>query len=77
MLGIELDNKARPESDSVSNQANAEKNDTISELKESLVKLPTLELPNFYGNYKSWISFKQLFQSLILNDNNLSNIQKL
>ena len=76
-LGVELENKTKSESTSVSNQANIEKNGKISESKKSLVKLPALEISNFYGELESWISFKELFQSSILNDNDLSNIQKL
>lgn len=41
-----------------------------------LVKLPNIDLPKFDGNYERWISFKDLFESLVSNAI-LFSIQKL
>lgn len=35
------------------------------------VKLPTIELPKFDGNYELWIPFRDLFESLIASNPNL------
>lgn len=40
------------------------------------VKLPTLTLPTFNGNYEQWLLFKDSFESLINTNENLSEIQK-
>ena len=61
----------------MSNQTNVEKEkDRVSKPKESLVKLPALEILNCYGYLWSWILFKELFQYSILSNNSLSKIQK-
>lgn len=41
------------------------------------VKLPKIELPMFAGNYSEWISFRDLFKSLIHNNAQLDDVQKL
>lgn len=41
------------------------------------VKLPKLELPTFSGSYTDWTNFKDLFQSLVVDNTSLSNVQKL
>lgn len=40
------------------------------------VKLPTINLPNFSGNYEDWFPFHDTFNSLIHNDSSLLDIQK-
>ncbi|KAF8785882.1 hypothetical protein HNY73_011379 [Argiope bruennichi] len=40
-------------------------------------KLPKLELPHFYGDMENWISFKELFQATVINNSELSKIDKL
>ncbi|KAF8778407.1 hypothetical protein HNY73_015131 [Argiope bruennichi] len=40
-------------------------------------KLPKLELPHFYGDMENWISFKELFQAMVINNSELSKIDKL
>ncbi|CAK9799142.1 hypothetical protein ANTPLA_LOCUS1909 [Anthophora plagiata] len=39
------------------------------------VKLPTIQLPSFDGNYSGWIRFKDTFTSLV-HDSELSDVQK-
>ncbi|KAL0810541.1 hypothetical protein ABMA28_010661 [Loxostege sticticalis] len=43
----------------------------------SKVKLPKVNIPNFSGNYSEWNTFRDLFKSLINNNQNLDNVQKL
>ena len=43
---------------------------------ESLVKLPALSIPEFNGNYNEYLQFRDTFDSLIHDNNSLSNIQK-
>lgn len=40
------------------------------------VKLPTIKLPVFKGNYDSWLEFKDTFNSLIHSNSQISEIQK-
>ncbi|XP_071654107.1 uncharacterized protein [Temnothorax longispinosus] len=40
------------------------------------VKLPTLKLPEFSGNYNEWLLFKDAFTSLIHENDTLTEIQK-
>lgn len=42
----------------------------------SISKLPTINLPTFAGNYRDWIYFRDMFSSLVDNDQGLSEIQK-
>lgn len=41
------------------------------------VKLPRIELPTFDGNYEEWTAFYDAFISLIHNNSNLSNVNKM
>ncbi|XP_026731637.1 uncharacterized protein LOC113496572 [Trichoplusia ni] len=51
------------------------KRDSIRDI--CTVKLPKIELPIFTGKYSEWISFRDLFTSLIYNNKHLDDIQKL
>ncbi|XP_018368504.1 PREDICTED: uncharacterized protein LOC108764663, partial [Trachymyrmex cornetzi] len=44
---------------------------------KSSVKLPTITLPTFNGQYSKWMQFKDAFLSLIDKDTTLSEVQKL
>ncbi|GFV85878.1 integrase catalytic domain-containing protein [Trichonephila clavipes] len=46
-------------------------------VKSSVVNLPKLEVPHFYGNCENWISFKELFKSSILHNKSISDLEKL
>ncbi|GFU13914.1 uncharacterized protein TNCV_940881 [Trichonephila clavipes] len=46
-------------------------------VKSSVVNLPKLEVPHFYGNCENWISFKELFKSSILDNQSISDLEKL
>ncbi|XP_034178151.1 uncharacterized protein LOC117603275 [Osmia lignaria lignaria] len=39
-------------------------------------RLPVLELPKFTGNYTDWLSFFDLFSSMILNTSHLKDVEK-
>lgn len=43
----------------------------------SFVKLPKITIPIFSGNYSEWVTFHDLFTSLIHNNDTLDNVQKL
>lgn len=43
----------------------------------SLSHLPRLELPTFDGSYSNWETFRDRFQSMIVVDNYLSNVEKM
>ncbi|XP_050508078.1 uncharacterized protein LOC126885538 [Diabrotica virgifera virgifera] len=43
----------------------------------SNVKLPPISVPTFHGEYSKWVSFYQLFTSLITDNQSISNAQKL
>lgn len=41
------------------------------------VKLPTIEVPSFNGNFETWVSFKDLFTATVANNAQLTPAQKL
>lgn len=43
----------------------------------SFVKLPEICIPKFSGKYSEWQTFKDMFTSLIHNNSNLGNVQKI
>lgn len=51
-----------------------------SESKKSVssspVKLPALKLPNFFGLYEKWLEFRDLYLSLVHDNDQLDEIQK-
>lgn len=49
---------------------------TDNAIKSPNVKLPKISLPVFDGNYQNWITFYDLFSTLIHNNDTLSNIEK-
>lgn len=44
---------------------------------QSFVRLPTINLPSFSGNYDEWPTFEDLFISLVHNNTSISDAQKL
>lgn len=48
-----------------------------SNTKSAQVKLPKITIPTFSGKYTEWITFRDLFVSMIHNNNALDNVQKL
>lgn len=43
----------------------------------SVTKLPPIPIPKFNGNVEQWSSFHDLFNSMVHNKNNISNVQKM
>ena len=41
------------------------------------LKLPLIELPKFSGNYTEWQSFRDLFESIVVDNRTLSQVQRL
>ncbi|XP_046145431.1 uncharacterized protein LOC114881623 [Osmia bicornis bicornis] len=39
--------------------------------------LPKIDLPKFFGDYSCWANFRDLFQSLVIENHSLSNVEKL
>lgn len=46
------------------------------EARSSALKCPRIPLPEFDGTTEKWIKFRDLFESLVHNNNTLSNIEK-
>lgn len=46
-------------------------------IENNYVQLPRIHLPAFSGNYEEWITFKDLFISMVHNNSALSDVQKL
>lgn len=40
------------------------------------VKLPLINLPNFFGTYEGWLPFREGFTALVLGNESLNNVQK-
>jgi len=51
-------------------------NSTRSEMVQSKVRLPQIELPKFSGDYVNWITFRDLFTSLVDKNLSLTKTQK-
>ncbi|XP_077263140.1 uncharacterized protein LOC143898010 [Temnothorax americanus] len=50
---------------------------TISESNPVAIPLPRINLPKFSGQYTEWTNFRDLFESLVASNENLSNVQRL
>lgn len=55
-----------------------EDNDTVKAKVQSVkgIKLPTINIPKFSGNYENWLEFRDTFSSLIHNNASISSVQK-
>ncbi|XP_035455669.2 uncharacterized protein LOC118268519 isoform X2 [Spodoptera frugiperda] len=51
-------------------------NDLSVVARRSNVRLPKINLPHFSGGYKDWLEFKDIYVSLIHEDNTIDNINK-
>jgi len=45
--------------------------------EKSKLKLKPVDIPNFSGDYKKWISFRNVFDSMVHNDKKLDNLEKM
>ncbi|CAG5059136.1 unnamed protein product [Parnassius apollo] len=50
---------------------------TEGKTSSSQVKLPKIIIPTFSGNYLEWVTFRDLFTSLVHNCQSLDNVQKM
>lgn len=50
--------------------------DSQAEISRMRPKLPPISIPQFSGDYSQWMSFRDLFRSLIHNDDRLTKIEK-
>ncbi|XP_046143725.1 uncharacterized protein LOC123988305 [Osmia bicornis bicornis] len=60
---------------SVGNQVTGQIASPVSSQSPAAVKLPTIQLPTFDGNYSGWIRFRDTFSSLV-HESELSDVQK-
>jgi hypothetical protein len=87
---FEIDLKSNEEDEALRDAFESEYYDAVARAEEILergtmqsssnatdIKLPTINLPNFNGNYTDWTPFYESFRSLIHENNNLEKIQKL
>ncbi|XP_073948766.1 uncharacterized protein [Choristoneura fumiferana] len=45
--------------------------------KQVCIKLPKIVIPIFSGNYSEWVTFKDLFESLVHNNSTIKDVEKL
>jgi hypothetical protein len=52
--------------------------DEFNKVQEQIEdNLPVIQIPEFSGHFEKWLSFRDVFQSLIHNNNNLNSIEKM
>lgn len=57
-------------------QAQGQDQEATQQISKVDIKLPTLKLPVFGGEYEQWMLFKDAFESLIHNNHKLTAVQK-
>lgn len=62
---------------STSTESSLDTSSSNSTAQNNLVQLPKIQLPTFTGTYEAWPAFSDLFISLVHNNTNLSDVQKL
>ena len=58
-------------------QIKSEKSSSNNSNKSRSINLPPISLPTFDGDYHHWQSFNDLFTALVINNQELSDIQRL
>jgi Protein of unknown function (DUF1759) len=61
------------------NSANVESADVISQpliVNNHSIKLPTIALPTYKGEFEKWLEFRDIFESLIHTNQDINDIQK-
>lgn len=58
------------------NAISSQTNNVNLNTSNSQLRLPSLKLPTFHGNYTEWIEFRDAFTSMIDDNNSMSNIDK-
>jgi hypothetical protein len=56
---------------------NNQNSTAIQSHQNSKINLPVIQIPEFSGHVEKWLSFRDVFQSLIHNNNNLNSIEKM
>jgi hypothetical protein len=56
---------------------NNQSSTAIQSHQNSKINLPVIQIPEFSGHFEKWLSFRDVFQSLIHNNNNLNSIEKM
>jgi hypothetical protein len=56
---------------------NNQNSTAIQSHQNSKINLPVIQIPEFSGHFEKWLSFRDVFQSLIHNKNNLNSIEKM
>lgn len=52
-------------------------NTSVTQLNPEHIRLPSIPLPKFSGDYTDWTSYRDQFQSMIYNNERLTGVQKL
>ncbi|XP_076397195.1 uncharacterized protein LOC105664176 [Megachile rotundata] len=65
--------KAAPPPESSSNNGNSSNTMT----SQPTVHLPRIQLPTFEGAFEEWESFRDRFTAMVINNNSLSNVERL
>ncbi|XP_039309629.1 uncharacterized protein LOC113004665 [Solenopsis invicta] len=72
---LNVRNASDPSTSSNASQSDAA--DSVTAVKKRRIKLPEAPLPTFDGKFESWLSFKNAFRSMIGDQNDLTDIDKL
>jgi hypothetical protein len=56
---------------------NNQNSTAIQSHQNSKINLPVIQIPEFSGHFEKWLWFRDVFQSLIHNNNNLNSIEKM
>lgn len=70
---IESCSKSQPH---VKDSSNHSYRSACNSCDQSAIKLPTIKLPTFDGNYLKWLEFRDTFESLINQNESISDINK-
>lgn len=63
---------------SKTDQSLSQFNDTVVEkIPQYSIKLPACDTDIFYGSYKTWPTFRDLFSAIFIKNPNISNVEKL
>jgi hypothetical protein len=64
------------ESPNLDNSTEQNVSNSVSTRGNAQISLPTIELPTFSGDACKWLHFRDTFQTLVIDNNTLSDIQK-
>ncbi|XP_071574714.1 uncharacterized protein [Temnothorax nylanderi] len=61
----------------VANSTSINDSSITTENNSTMIQLPRILLPRFSGRYTDWANFRDIFESLVANNESLSNVQRL